>query len=201
MVDLQSQYAFIRTQVEVGINQVLSSAQFINGPAVKSFQSNLESYLGVKHVIPCANGTDALQIAMMGLGLEPGDEVITADFTFAATVEVIALLGLTPVLVDVDPNSYNIDPKAIQRAITPKTKAIVPVHLFGQVADMDAIMAIAEKHNLYVIEDNAQGIGATYTDANGNTTKTGGIGHVGSCLLYTSPSPRDRSLSRMPSSA
>ena len=125
-------------------NQVLSSAQFINGPAVKSFQSNLESYLGVKHVIPCANGTDALQVAMMGLGLEPGDEVITADFTFAATVEVIALLGLTPVLVDVDPNSFNIDPNAIVRAITPKTKAIVPVHLFGQVADMDAIMAIAE---------------------------------------------------------
>ena len=163
MVDLQSQYAFIRPQVEAGMEEVLSSAQFINGPAVKSFQSNLESYLGVKHVIPCANGTDALQVAMMGLGLEPGDEVITADFTFAATVEVIALLGLTPVLVDVDPNSFNIDPKAIERAITPKTKAIVPVHLFGQVADMDAIMAIAEKHNLYVIEDNAQGIGATYT--------------------------------------
>ena len=150
MVDLQSQYAFIRPQVEAGMEEVLSSAQFINGPAVKSFQSNLESYLGVKHVIPCANGTDALQVAMMGLGLEPGDEVITADFTFAATVEVIALLGLTPVLVDVDPNSFNIDTKAIERAITPKTKAIVPVHLFGQVADMDAIMPIAEKHNLYV---------------------------------------------------
>ena len=186
MVDLQSQYAFIRTQVEVGINQVLSSAQFINGPAVKSFQSNLESYLGVKHVIPCANGTDALQIAMMGLGLEPGDEVITADFTFAATVEVIALLGLTPVLVDVDPNSFNIDPNAIQRAITPKTKAIVPVHLFGQVADMDAIMTIARKHDLYVIEDNAQGIGATYTDANGNKIKTGGIGDVGSTSFFPS---------------
>ena len=186
MVDLQSQYAFIRPQVEAGMEEVLSSAQFINGPAVKSFQSNLESYLGVKHVIPCANGTDALQVAMMGLGLQPGDEVITADFTFAATVEVIALLGLTPVLVDVDPNSFNIDPKAIERAITPKTKAIVPVHLFGQVADMDAIMAIAEKHNLYVIEDNAQGIGATHTDANGNTTKTGGIGHVGSTSFFPS---------------
>ena len=173
MVDLQSQYTFIRSQVEAGMNEVLSTAQFINGPAVKSFQSNLESYLGVKHVIPCANGTDALQVAMMGLGLEPGDEVITADFTFAATVEVIALLGLTPVLVDVDPNSFNIDPNAIVRAITPKTKAIVPVHLFGQVADMDAIMAIAEKHNLYVIEDNAQGIVATHTGSNGNTTKTG----------------------------
>jgi len=186
MVDLQSQYAFIRPQVEAGMEEVLSSAQFINGPAVKSFQSNLEAYLGVKHVIPCANGTDALQVAMMGLGLQPGDEVITADFTFAATVEVIALLGLTPVLVDVDPNSFNIDPKAIERAITPKTKAIVPVHLFGQVADMDAIMAIAEKHNLYVIEDNAQGIGATHTDANGNTTKTGGIGHVGSTSFFPS---------------
>jgi len=186
MVDLQSQYAFIRPQVKAGMEEVLSSAQFINGPAVKSFQSNLEAYLGVKHVIPCANGTDALQVAMMGLGLQPGDEVITADFTFAATVEVIALLGLTPVLVDVDPNSFNIDPKAIERAITPKTKAIVPVHLFGQVADMDAIMAIAEKHNLYVIEDNAQGIGATHTDANGNTTKTGGIGHVGSTSFFPS---------------
>ena len=186
MVDLQSQYTFIRSQVEAGMNEVLSTAQFINGPAVKSFQSNLESYLGVKHVIPCANGTDALQVAMMGLGLEPGDEVITADFTFAATVEVIALLGLTPVLVDVDPNSFNIDPNAIVRAITPKTKAIVPVHLFGQVADMDAIMAIAEKHNLYVIEDNAQGIGATHTGSNGNTTKTGGIGHVGSTSFFPS---------------
>ena len=186
MVDLQSQYTFIRSQVEAGMNEVLSTAQFINGPAVKSFQSNLESYLGVKHVIPCANGTDALQVAMMGLGLEPGDEVITADFTFAATVEVIALLGLTPVLVDVDPNSFNIDPNAIVRAITPKTKAIVPVHLFGQVADMDAIMAIAENHNLYVIEDNAQGIGATHSGSNGNTIKTGGIGHVGSTSFFPS---------------
>ena len=186
MVDLQTQYSFIRPQVEAGMEEVLSNAQFINGPAVKSFQSNLEEYLGVKHVIPCANGTDALQVAMMGLGLKPGDEVITADFTFAATVEVIALLGLTPILVDVDPNSFNIDPKAIERAISPKTKAIVPVHLFGQVADMDAIMAIAEKHNLYVIEDNAQGIGATHTDANGNTTKTGGIGHVGSTSFFPS---------------
>ncbi len=186
MVDLQSQYAFIREQVEAGMEQVLSSAQFINGPAVKEFQSNLEAYLGVKHVIPCANGTDALQVAMMGLGLKPGDEVITTDFTFASTVEVIVLLGLTPVLVDIDPVSFNINPNAIEKAITKKTKAIVPVHLFGQVADMDAIMAIAEKHNLYVIEDNAQGIGATYTDANGNTTKTGGIGHVGSTSFFPS---------------
>ena len=168
MVDLQSQYAFIRKQVEAAMQEVLSNAQFINGPAVKSFQSNLEAYLSVKHVIPCANGTDALQVAMMSLGLQPGDEVITADFTFAATVEVIALLGLTPVLVDVDPVSFNISPQAIEKAITLKTKAIVPVHLFGQVADMDAIMAIAKKHNLYVIEDNAQGIGATHTDTEGN---------------------------------
>jgi len=186
MVDLQSQYAFIREQVEAGMQEVLSNAQFINGPAVKSFQSNLEAYLGVKHVIPCANGTDALQVAMMGLGLQPGDEVITADFTFAATVEVIALLGLTPVLVDVDPVSFNISPQAIEKAITPKTKAIVPVHLFGQVADMDAIMAIAKKHNLYVIEDNAQGIGATHTDREGNKIKTGGIGHVGSTSFFPS---------------
>ena len=186
MVDLQSQYAFIREQVEAGMQEVLSSAQFINGPAVKSFQSNLEAYLGVKHVIPCANGTDALQVAMMGLGLQPGDEVITADFTFAATVEVIALLGLTPVLVDVDPVSFNISPQAIEKAITPKTKAIVPVHLFGQVADMDAIMAIAKKHNLYVIEDNAQGIGAIHTDTEGNKIKTGGIGHVGSTSFFPS---------------
>ena len=186
MVDLQSQYALIRPQVEAGMEKVLSSAQFINGPAVKLFQSNLESYLGVKHVIPCANGTDALQVAMMGLRLEPGDEVITADFTFVSSVEVIALLGLTPVLVDVDLNSFNIDPNAIERAITPKTKAIIPVHLFGQVADMDAIMAIAKKYNLYVIEDNAQSIGATYTDINGNTTKTGGIGDVGTTSFFPS---------------
>ena len=186
MVDLQSQYAFIRKQVEAGMQEVLSNAQFINGPAVKSFQSNLEAYLGVKHVIPCANGTDALQVAMMGLGLQPGDEVITADFTFAATVEVIALLGLTPVLVDVDPVSFNISPQAIEKAITPKTKAIVPVHLFGQVADMDAIMAIAKKHNFYVIEDNAQGIGATHTYTEGNKIKTGGIGHVGSTSFFPS---------------
>ena len=189
MVDLQSQYAFIRKQVEAGMQEVLSNAQFINGPAVKSFQSNLEAYLGVKHVIPCANGTDALQVAMMSLGLQPGDEVITADFTFAATVEVIALLGLTPVLVDVDPVSFNISPQAIEKAITLKTKAIVPVHLFGQVADMDAIMAIAKKHNLYVIEDNAQGIGATHTDTHGNKIKTGGIGHVGSTSFFPLQKP------------
>ena len=186
MVDLQTQYQFIKPQVDAGIQEVLSSAQYINGPAVKTFQTNLEQYLGVKHVIPCANGTDALQIAMMGLGLKPGDEVITADFTFAATVEVIALLGLTPVLVDVLPDSFNIDPDAIEKAITPNTKAIVPVHLFGQVADMERIMEIATKHKLYVIEDNAQGIGANFTAKDGTKTKTGGIGHVGSTSFFPS---------------
>ena len=186
MVDLQTQYQFIKPQVDAGMQEVLSSAQFINGPAVRNFQANLEAYLEVKHVIPCANGTDALQVAMMGLGLKPGDEVITADFTFAATVEVIALLGLTPVLVDVLPDTFNIDPDAIEKAITPNTKAIVPVHLFGQVADMDRIMAIAQKHNLFVIEDNAQGIGATHTDAAGTKVKTGGIGHVGSTSFFPS---------------
>ena len=186
MVDLQTQYQFIKPQVDAGMQEVLSSAQFINGPAVRNFQANLEAYLEVKHVIPCANGTDALQVAMMGLGLKPGDEVITADFTFAATVEVIALLGLTPVLVDVLPDTFNIDPDAIEKAITPNTKAIVPVHLFGQVANMDRIMDIAQNHNLFVIEDNAQGIGATHTDAAGTKVKTGGIGHVGSTSFFPS---------------
>ena len=186
MVDLQTQYQLIKPKVDAGMQEVLSSAQFINGPAVKHFQADLEAYLGVKHVIPCANGTDALQVAMMGLGLMPGDEVITADFTFAATVEVIALLGLTPVLVDVLHDTFNIDPDAIEKAITPKTKAIVPVHLFGQVSDMNRIMSIAHEHNLFVIEDNAQGIGATHTDAAENKVKTGGIGHVGSTSFFPS---------------
>jgi dTDP-4-amino-4,6-dideoxygalactose transaminase len=162
------------------------SSFFINGPAVKSFQANLENYLGVKHVIPCANGTDALQIAMMGLGLKPGDEVITADFTFAATVEVIALLGLTPVLVDVDSENFNIDIEAIKKAITPKTKAIVPVHLFGQCAHMDEIMELAKAHQLYVIEDKAQTIGATYTSKNGTKAKAGTIGHIASTSFFPS---------------
>ena len=186
MVDLQTQYQFIKPQVDAGMQEVLSSAQFINGPTVRKFQADLEAYLGVKHVIPCANGTDALQVAMMGLGLKPGDEVITADFTFAATVEVIALLGLTPVLVDVLPDTFNIDPDAVEKAITPNTKAIVPVHLFGQVADMDRIMDIAQKHDLFVIEDNAQGIGATHTNAAGSKAKTGGIGHVVSTSFFPS---------------
>ena len=156
MVDLKSQYEKIKTEIDSAIHDVIESSAFINGPEVKNFQQDLEKYLGVKHVIPCANGTDALQVAMMALGLKPGDEVIAPSFTFVATAEVIALLGLTPVLVDVDPDTFNIDPEAIERAITPKTKAIVPVHLFGQCADMDAIMDIAAKHNLFVIEDAAR---------------------------------------------
>jgi UDP-2-acetamido-2-deoxy-ribo-hexuluronate aminotransferase len=186
MVDLKGQYASIKEVVNSSIQEVIDNASFINGPKVKEFQTNLEAYLGVKHVIPCANGTDALQIAMMGLGLKPGDEVITADFTFAATVEVIALLGLTPVLVDVDPDKFNIDIEAIKKAITPKTKAIVPVHLFGQCANMDAIMELAEAHNLFVIEDNAQAIGATYTSENGSKAKAGTIGHVASTSFFPS---------------
>tara|TARA_B110000037_G_scaffold21803_1_gene24253 strand:- start:8098 stop:9252 length:1155 start_codon:yes stop_codon:yes gene_type:complete len=186
MVDLKGQYASIKEVVNSSIQEVIDNASFINGPKVKEFQTNLEAYLGVKHVIPCANGTDALQIAMMGLGLKPGDEVITADFTFAATVEVIALLGLTPVLVDVDPDKFNIDIEAIKKAITPKTKAIVPVHLFGQCANMDAIMELAEAHNLFVIEDNAQAIGATYTSKNRSKAKAGTIGHVASTSFFPS---------------
>ena len=186
MVDLKGQYKFIAGEVKAALDEIIESTAFINGPAVKDFQANLEAYLGVKHVIPCANGTDALQIALMGLKLEPGDEVITADFTFAATVEVISLLRLKPVLVDVDPKTFNINPDAIEAAITPKTKAIIPVHLFGQTADMEAINAIAEKHNLFVVEDNAQGIGATYTYKDGRKVKTGGLSHVAATSFFPS---------------
>ncbi|MGB2087686.1 MAG: DegT/DnrJ/EryC1/StrS family aminotransferase [Psychroflexus salarius] len=186
MVDLKGQYTQIKPEIDQAVIDVVDSTAYINGPAVQSFQANLEQYLDVKHVIPCANGTDALQIAMMGLGLKPGDEVITADFTFAATVEVIALLGLTPVLVDVDPETYNIDISAIEKAITPKTKAIVPVHLFGHVANMDAIMDLAKAHDLKVIEDNAQAIGADYTFKNGTSKKAGTIGDVGATSFFPS---------------
>ncbi|MDC6384048.1 DegT/DnrJ/EryC1/StrS family aminotransferase [Flagellimonas taeanensis] len=186
MVDLKGQYEDIKKEVNDSIAEILDSSAFINGPHVHAFQKELEAYLGVKHVIPCANGTDALQICMMGLGLQPGDEVITADFTFAATVEVIALLNLVPVLVDVEPDTFNIDIKAVEKAITPKTKAIVPVHLFGQCANMDAIMELAEKHGLYVIEDNAQAIGATYSSKNGKKQKAGTIGHVASTSFFPS---------------
>ena len=186
MVDLKGQYAGIKDTVNPSIQEVIETAAFINGPKVHDFQKNLESYLGVKHVIPCANGTDALQIAMMGLGLKPGDEVITADFTFAATVEVIALLQLTPVLVDVNEDDFNINIEAIKKAITPKTKAIVPVHLFGQCANMEAIMEIANAHDLFVIEDNAQAIGANYKYANGTKVKAGTMGHVGATSFFPS---------------
>ncbi|MEC7770800.1 MAG: DegT/DnrJ/EryC1/StrS family aminotransferase [Bacteroidota bacterium] len=186
MVDLKGQYEGIRTEVNEAIAEILDSSAFINGPHVHAFQNELEEYLGVKHVIPCANGTDALQICMMGLGLQPGDEVITADFTFAATVEVIGLLQLTPVLVDVEPDTFNINVEAIEKAITPKTKAIVPVHLFGQCADMDGIMELAKKHDLYVIEDNAQAIGGSYFSKDGSKQKAGSIGHVGATSFFPS---------------
>ncbi len=186
MVDLKSQYEHIKETVNKGIQDVLDTTAYINGPQVHTFQKNLEDYLKVKHVIPCANGTDALQIAMMALGLKPGDEVITADFTFAATVEVIGLLGLTPVLVDVEEATMNISIEAIKKAITSKTKAIVPVHLFGRAANMEAIMALANEHNLFVIEDNAQAIGADYTFADGSKQKVGTIGHVGATSFFPS---------------
>ena len=186
MVDLKGQYEAIKETVNNSIQEVLDTNTYINGPQVQQFQKNLEEYLDVKHVIPCANGTDALQIAMMGLDLKPGDEVITADFTFAATVEVIALLQLTPVLVDVDLVNMNISIDAIKKAITPKTKAIVPVHLFGRAANMEAIMRIAKEFNLYVIEDNAQAIGANCKFSDGKKMKAGTIGHVGSTSFFPS---------------
>jgi dTDP-4-amino-4,6-dideoxygalactose transaminase len=186
MVDLLGQYNHIKEEVDAAILDVVQSSAYINGPEVHAFQSELEAFLDVKHVIPCANGTDALQIAMMGLGLQPGDEVITADFTFAATVEVIALLQLTPVLVDVDAETFNIDPEAIRKAITPKTRAIVPVHLFGQCAPMEEIMQIAREHDLFVIEDNAQAIGANYQFSDGRLKKAGTLGNVGATSFFPS---------------
>jgi UDP-2-acetamido-2-deoxy-ribo-hexuluronate aminotransferase len=186
MVDLKGQYENIKPEIDQAIQAVIDTTAFINGPDVKAFATQLEQHLGIPHVIPCANGTDALQIAMMALNLKPGDEVITANFTYVATAEVIALLGLKPVLVDVDPNTFCIDPAAIEKAITQNTKAIVPVHLFGQCADMEPIMAIANKHNLFVIEDTAQAIGATYTFADGTKKPAGGIGHVGTTSFFPS---------------
>ena len=186
MVDLKGQYTKIKNQVDKAIIDVVESSAFINGPQVKSFQKNLEEYLDVKHVIPCANGTDALQIAMMGLGLEQGDEVITADFTFAATVETIGLLKLSPVLVDVEFDTFNIDIEALKKAITPKTKAIIPVHLFGQCANMEAILEIAKEYNLFIIEDTAQAIGANYTFKDGTKKKAGTIGNVGTTSFFPS---------------
>ncbi len=186
MVDLKGQYLKIKEEVDKRVLEVIDSTAFINGPYVKQFQKELEEYLNIKHVIPCGNGTDALQVAMMALGLKPGDEVITTTFTFIATAEVIALLGLTPVLVDVDINTYNIDPEAVRKAITPKTKAIVPVHLFGQCAPMEEILQIAKEHKLYIIEDNAQAIGADYIFSDGTIKKSGTIGDVGCTSFFPS---------------
>ncbi len=186
MVDLKSQYHHIKDQIDNAVIDCIASAAFINGPAVKEFQANLERYLGVKHVIPCANGTDSLQIAMMALDLRPGDEVICPAFTYVATAEVIGLLGLTPVMVDVDSNMFNLTASNIEKAITSKTKAIVPVHLYGQSCDMEPIMKLAEKHNLFVIEDNAQAIGADYTFSDGRVAKTGTIGHIGCTSFFPS---------------
>ena len=186
MVDLVGQYQKIKTEVDQAVLGVMQSAAFINGPEVKHFEQELASFLGVKHAIGCANGTDALQIAMMALGLKPGDEVITASFTFVATVEVIGLLGLTPVFADVLPGTFNIDPADIKRKITPRTKAIVPVHLFGQSADMAAIMDIAREHGLYVIEDNCQAVGSDYTFPDGTVKKAGTIGHIGTTSFFPS---------------
>jgi UDP-2-acetamido-2-deoxy-ribo-hexuluronate aminotransferase len=186
MVDLKSQYEKIQTEIDTAVLEVIRSTQFINGSEVKKFQEELENYLGIKHVIPCGNGTDALQVAMMALDLKPGDEIITTSFTFVATVEVIALLGLTPVLVDVLPDTFNIDPESVKKAITSKTKAIVPVHLFGQSVDMKPLLDLAEEHNLYIIEDNAQAIGADYIFENGNRQKAGTLGIVGCTSFFPS---------------
>jgi len=186
MVDLVSQYEKIKPEIDIKLAEVMNSAAYINGPEVKAFQSELETYLDVKHVIPCANGTDALQIALMALGLKPGDEVITSDFTFAATVEVVKLLNLTAVLVDVERDSFNISIESLEKAITPKTKAIIPVHLFGQCSNMDAILEIAEKHNIFVVEDTAQAIGAKYTSKDGSTKSAGCIGNLGTTSFFPS---------------
>ncbi len=186
MVDLKQQYKQIKTEVDAAVLNVLENSAFINGPQVQSFAEALSRYIGVKHVIPCANGTDALQIAMMALGLQPGDEVITPSFTYIATTEVIALLGLKPVFVDVDPKTYCIDIEALQKAVTPKTKAIVPVHLYGQAAKMEEMIKFAVANNLHVIEDNAQAIGSDYYFSDGSTKKTGSIGTVGSTSFFPS---------------
>lgn len=186
MVDLQTQYQHIKADVDRAIQAVIDSASFIKGPAVTAFQEHLETYTGAKHVIPVGNGTDALQIALMALGLKPGDEVITPTFTFIATAEVVALLGLTPVVVDVDWDTMNISVESIRKAITPRTKAIVPVHLFGQCADMEAIMSIAQAHGLYVVEDACQAIGAKYTFSDGNIRQAATIGHIGCTSFFPS---------------
>ncbi len=184
MVDLRGQYLKIKDEIDERIQQVFETTSFINGPAVHTFQANLEKYLGVANVIPCANGTDALQIALMALDLEPGDEVIVPSFTYVATAEVIGLLRLKPVMVEVDPNTFNVTAEIIEKAITPKTKAVVPVHLFGQACDMEPIMDVARRHGIYVIEDNAQAIGADYTFSDGTVKKAGTIGDIGTTSFF-----------------
>ena len=186
MVDLHGQYLKIKPEVDKGIQEVIDSCAFINGPQVKEFASELEKYSGSKHVITCANGTDALQIALMALGLKPGDEVIVPAFTYVASAEVIGLLGLTPVMVDVDPKTFNVTVENIKKAISPKTKAIIPVHLFGQSCDMEPIMKLAKEYGLYVIEDNAQAIGSVYTFSDGTKKHTGTIGNIGCTSFFPS---------------
>lgn len=186
MVDLKSQYQKIKPEVDAAIQEVIDNTAFIKGQPVKQFEDELAQYLGVKHVIGCANGTDALQLALMALDLKPGDEVITPDFTFIATVEVVALLGLKPVLVDVDINNFTLDIERLKAAISPRTKAIIPVHLFGQCANMEAIMEIAQEHNIFVVEDAAQAIGTAYTFSNGKTQTAGTIGHFGCTSFFPS---------------
>ena len=186
MVDLKSQYEKIKPEIDAAIQEVIDTTAFVKGPIINTFQQNLEQYLGVKHVIPVGNGTDALQISLMALGLKPGDEVIVPTFTFIASAEVIALLGLTPVLVDVEPDTFNASVDAIEKAITPKTKAIIPVHLFGQCADMESIMKIAKQHNLYVVEDACQAIGSVYTFSDGKKVQAGCIGDMGCTSFFPS---------------
>ncbi len=186
MVDLKGQYLKIKEDIDAGIQECIDNTAFINGPAVKEFQHDFEKYLGVKHVIPCANGTDALQIAMMALNLQPRDEIICPAFTYVATAEVIGLLGLKPVMADVNEDTFDIQPEDLEKYLTPNTKAIVPVHLYGQSADMEQILTFAEKHNLFVIEDNAQAIGSDYTFSDGTVKKTGTIGHIGCTSFFPS---------------
>jgi dTDP-4-amino-4,6-dideoxygalactose transaminase len=186
MVDLKRQYLKIKAEIDEAVLSCIASTQYIQGPQVKQFQAALEDYLGAGHVIPCANGTDALQVALMALGLRPGDEVIVPSFTYVATAEVIALLHLKPVMVDVDPDTFNLTAASVEAAISPKTKAVVPVHLFGQSCDMEPILQVAEKHGIYVVEDNAQAIGADYTFRNGNVRKAGTMGHIGCTSFFPS---------------
>lgn len=186
MVDLKTQYRAMQEEIDQAVLDVIRSGAFINGPEVKKFQAGLEVFLGANHVIPCANGTDALQIALMALGLKPGDEVIVPAFTYVASAEVIALLGLSPVMVDVDPNTFNVTAELIEPAITDKTKAIIPVHLFGQSCDMEPIIALAKKHGIHIVEDNAQSIGATYTFSDGRQQRTGALGDIGCTSFYPS---------------